>query len=83
MTRMKTTLYIDEDLLRSARDLAERTDRAEQDIMEEALRRYLNLQMLEDTWANEDLPVEDEAMSMAYDELHTFRTEQQLDEQTG
>ena len=76
MARTKTTIYIDEDLMQSARDLAARTDRAEQDILEDALRRYIGLQMLGQIWNNEDLPDEDEAMRLAYEELHAMRAEQ-------
>lgn len=83
MVRTRTTIYIDEDLLRSARDLAARTDRAEQDILEDALRRYLGLQMLEEVWSNEDLPDEATSLEMAYEELHRMRAEQDaVDEST-
>ena len=84
MVRTKTTIYIDEDLLRSARDLAARTDRAEQDILEDALRRYLALQMLDEVWSNDELPDEKVALEMAYEELHQMRAEQDpLDESSA
>ena len=39
--RKKTTVYVDEELLRSAKILAARTDRKEYEVFEEALRSYL------------------------------------------
>ncbi len=75
MGRTLMTLSIDEDLARSARDLAEHTDREESEIVEEALRRYLGRQFLQRIWNNDDLPDEDEAMIIAYEELHAMRSE--------
>lgn len=84
MVRKRTTIYIDEDLLRSARDLAARTDREEHDVLEDALRRYLGFQMLEQIWSRANLPDEDEATRLAYDELHALRDERrQVDDQTA
>ena len=75
MVRKKMTFYIDEDLLRSARDLASRTDRAEDDVLEDALRRYLDFAMLQQAWKRDALPNEDEALRLAYEELHAMRAE--------
>lgn len=77
MGRKKTTLYMDEDLLRSARLLAARTDRSEYDIVEDALRRYLGFHVLERVWERDDLPDEDAALELAYEELHSMRSEAQ------
>jgi hypothetical protein len=41
LKRKKTTVYVDEELLRSAKILAARTDRKEYEVFEEALRSYL------------------------------------------
>jgi hypothetical protein len=76
MVRKRTTLYIDEGLLKSARDLASRTDREEQDVVEDALRRYLGFQMLEQVWSRSDLPNEEEATRLAYDELRALRVDE-------
>lgn len=81
MSRKKTTLHMDEDLLRSARLLAERTNRSEDEIFEEALRRYLNLQVLEKVWSRSDLPDADTALELAYDELHAMRSEGAIESQ--
>lgn len=80
MVRKKTTLYMDEDLLRSAKLLADRTDRSEYDIVEDALRRYLAFHVLEHVWERPDLPDEDAALEIAYDELHSMRSEAQQQE---
>jgi hypothetical protein len=40
--RRKTTVYVDEELLCSAKVLAARTDRKEYEVFEEALRSYLS-----------------------------------------
>lgn len=80
MTRKKTTVYVEEDLLRSAKVLAARTDRKEYEVFEEALKSYLGLDVLEKVWQREDLPDEEEATRLAYEELHAMRAEEQRDE---
>lgn len=40
--------------------------------MEEALRSYLGLEVIENVWARSDLS-EDEALDLAYTELHDAR----------
>lgn len=75
MARKKTTVYMDEDLLRSARELAGRTDRSEYDIFEDAVRRYLGLHLLEQVWQRDGLPDEGTAMELAYEELRSLRLE--------
>jgi hypothetical protein len=80
MARKKTTVYVEEDLLRSAKVLAARTDRKEYEVFEEALKSYLGLDVLEKVWRREDLPNEEEATRLAYEELHAMRVEEQRDE---
>lgn len=80
MTRKKTTVYVEEDLLRSAKVLAARTDRKEYEVFEEALKSYLGLDVLEKVWQREELPNEEEATRLAYEELHAMRAEEQRDE---
>lgn len=76
MTRKKTTVYVEEDLLRSAKVLAARTDRKEYEVFEEALKSYLGLDVLEKVWQREGLPKEEEATRLAYEELHAMRAEE-------
>ena len=77
MARQKTTVYIEEDVLRAARVRAARNGRRDSDIAESALRAYLGFDLLERIWdRNAQAPLsEDEALGLAYDELHAMRAE--------
>jgi hypothetical protein len=70
--RKKTTVYLEADLLRAAKVWAARTGRKDYEVMEEALRSYLGLEVIENVWARSDLS-EDEALELAYTELHDAR----------
>lgn len=70
--RKKTTVYLEPDLLRAAKVWAARTGRKDYEIMEEALRSYLGLGVIENVWAKSDL-AEDEALELAYQEIHASR----------
>lgn len=70
--RKKTTVYLEADLLRAAKVWAARTGRKDYEVMEEALRSYLGLDVIENVWARSDLS-EDEALELAYTELHDAR----------
>ncbi len=73
MSKLKTTVYVDEDVLRAARVLAARTGRKDSEVIEAALRRYLGFESLERVWArNRDVP-EDEAMSVALEAVDEVR----------
>jgi predicted transcriptional regulator len=73
-TRRKTTVYLDEELLRGAKVLAARTDRKDYEVLEAALRQYLGVDVLERVWARSDL-TEDEGLTVAYEELDAMRRE--------
>lgn len=70
--RKKTTVYLEPDLLRAAKVWAARTGRKDYEILEEALRSYLGLDVIESVWARSDL-AEEEALVLAYSELHASR----------
>lgn len=70
--RKKTTVYLEPDLLRAAKVWAARTGRKDYEIFEDALRTYLGLDVLQSVWTNSDLE-EDEALELAYKELHAAR----------
>jgi predicted transcriptional regulator len=73
MARRKTTLYLDDELLQAAADLAARSGRRESDVIEEALRRYLGLEsIVRRIQARGDLD-EDESLAVAYNELDALR----------
>ena len=71
-TRRKTTVYLDEDLLRGAKVMAARTDRKDYEVLEAALRQYLGVDVLERVWARSDL-TDDEGLKVAYEELDAMR----------
>jgi len=74
MARSKATIYLDPDVLRATRVQAARTGKRDSDVVEEALREYLGLALLQRIWEKADL-TEEEALELAYDELHAMRAE--------
>lgn len=72
MAKTRTTLTIDEDVLRAAKVHAARTGQADGEVIEEALRRLLGLDLLERLWAKNDLS-EDDAMALALEAQHAGR----------
>lgn len=69
---MRTTLTIDEDVLRAVKVRAVRTGKGDSEVIEQALRRDLGLDLLERLWAKNDAS-EDEAMALAIDAQHASR----------
>ncbi len=69
---MRTTLTIDDEVLRAVKIRAARTGRGDSEVIEEALRRHLGLDLLDRLWARNDL-AEDEAMSLAVEAQHATR----------
>jgi len=72
MPKARTTVTLDERVLRAVRIKAARTGRRDSEVIEEALRRDLGLDVLERIWASADLD-EDEAMRIAVEEQHEAR----------
>jgi hypothetical protein len=70
--RRKTTVYLEDDLLRATKVAAARTGKRDYQVVEEALRAYLGLELLERVGARSKL-TEDEALDLAYQELHRSR----------
>jgi hypothetical protein len=70
--KARTTVTIDERVLRAVRVKAARTGRRDSEVIEEALRRDLGLDLLERIWASADLD-EDEAMRLAVEAQHESR----------
>jgi hypothetical protein len=64
MTKTRTTLTIDEEVLRAVKVRAARTGKGESEVIEEAVRRDLGLDLMERLWSRNDMP-EDEAMTLA------------------
>jgi Ribbon-helix-helix protein, copG family len=72
MPKARTTVTLDENVLRAVRIKAARTGRRDSEVIEDALRRDLGLDLLERIWASADLD-EDEAMRLAVETQHEAR----------
>ena len=72
MAKARTTVTLDERVLRAVRIKAARTGRRDSDVIEEALRRELGLELLDRIWETSDLD-EDEAMQLAVESQHEAR----------
>lgn len=72
MSKVRTTLTIDEEVLRAVKVRAARTGRGESEVIEEAVRRDLGLDLLDRIWAKTHLP-EDEARALAVEAQHAAR----------
>lgn len=68
----KATFYVDPLILRMARVHAARTGRRDSQVVEEALRAHLGLEAL-DRIATASALSEEEALELAYAELHAAR----------
>jgi hypothetical protein len=73
MVKKKTTMYLEADVLRGVRVMAVRTGKQDHEVVEDALRAYLGMEVLGRAWAFADMD-EGEALQLAVDEAHRFRT---------
>lgn len=74
VTKKKVTFYLGEDVLRATRVRAARQDQRDSEIVEEALRAYLGLDVLHSVWGRSELSA-DEAKELAVSEQHALRDE--------
>lgn len=72
MAKARTTITVDERVLRAVRVKAARSGRRDSDVIEEALRRDLGLDLLERVWESADLD-EDDALRVAVEAQHQGR----------
>jgi Ribbon-helix-helix protein, copG family len=73
MAKRKTTLYVDEDVLRAAKVMAARKGKRDSEIFEEALRKYVGFAVIDRIRArNTDLTPE-EAERLASEAVHESR----------
>lgn len=72
MTKVRTTLTIDPEVLRAVKVRAARLGKGDSDVIEEALRRDLGLDLLGRLWTTNDLD-EDEALALASEAQHRTR----------
>lgn len=72
MTKVRTTLTIDEDVLRAVKIQAARTAQGDSEVIEAALRRDLGFDLLDRLWARDQLSEQD-AMVLAVEAQHATR----------
>jgi Ribbon-helix-helix protein, copG family len=72
VAKVRTTLTIDEELLRWVKVRAARTGKGDSQVIEESLRRDLGLDLLEQLWERNQLE-EDEAAELAVEAQHATR----------
>ena len=77
MQKQRATFTLDADVLCAARVAAARGGRRDSELVEEALRQYLSIGVLDEIWRRRpaDAPAlgEDEALQLARDEQHAAR----------
>ena len=72
MAKVRTTLTIDDEVLRAVKLRAAQSGRGDSEVIEESLRRDLGLDLFERLWNRETLP-EDEAMALALEAQKSAR----------
>lgn len=72
MSKTRTTLTIDKELLRLVKVRAARTGKGESQVIEEVLRRDFGLDLLQKLWMRNSLS-EEEAMQLALEAQHNTR----------
>lgn len=72
MAKVRTTLTVEEEVLRAVKVRGARTGKGDSEVIEEALRRELGFDLLDRLWQRSDLP-EDEATALAVEAQHKTR----------
>ena len=72
MSNVRTTLTLDEEVMRLVKVRAARQGKGDSEVIEEALRRDLGLAMLETLWSKDQMS-EDQAMQLALKAQHSAR----------
>lgn len=72
MAKVRTTLTVEEEVLRAVKVRGARTGKGDSEVIEEALRRELGFDLLDRLWQQSDLP-EDEATALAVEAQHETR----------
>jgi len=75
MSKVRTTVTIDESVMRAVKLRAARTGRGDSKVIEEALRRDLGLDLFERLWERSQLS-EEEATALAVEAQHKTRRRQ-------
>jgi metal-responsive CopG/Arc/MetJ family transcriptional regulator len=72
VAKVRTTLTIDDEILRAVKVYAARKGKGDSEVIEDAVRSYLGFDLLERIWARNDLQ-EDEAIALAVAAQHETR----------
>lgn len=72
MPKVRTTLTIEEEVLRAVKVRGARTGKGDSEVIEEALRRQLGLDLLDRLWQRNHLD-EEEALALAVEAQHKTR----------
>ncbi len=72
MAKVRTTLTIDEEVLRAVKVRAARLGRGDSEVIEDALRRELGFDLLERLWQKDDL-ARKSALALAVEAQHKTR----------
>ena len=72
MSKVRTTLTIDESVMKAVKIRAARTGRGDDQVIEESLRRDMSLDLLERLWRQNELP-EGDAAALAVEAQHQTR----------
>ena len=73
MAKVRTTLTIDDEVLRAVKHRAARVGKRESEVIEEALRSELGLDLIAELWFRNTMP-EDEATKLAVEAQHETRS---------
>lgn len=72
MAKVRTTLTVDEEVLRAVKVRGARTGKGDSEVIEDALRRDLGLDLLGRLWQHNDLS-EEQATKLAVEAQHSTR----------
>jgi hypothetical protein len=72
MPKIRTTLTIEEDVLRAVKVRGARLGKGDSEVIEDALRRDLGFDLLERLWQRNEMS-EDEALGLAVESQHETR----------
>lgn len=72
MSKVRTTLTIEQEVLRAVKVRAARTGKGDSEVIEDALRRDLGLDLLERVWAENGM-LEEDAAALAVEAQHATR----------
>ena len=72
MAKVRTTLTVDEEVLRAVKIRGARTGKGDSEVIEDALRRDFGLDLLDRLWRRNDLS-EEQASELAVEAQHSTR----------